>query len=514
MTVATFTPRTPRRTYNPADFMDGMDSLLSNTDFTPAIQAAIDAAAADPYGPGQVILPECNKPLYSPVIPKNGVDIIGQGWGKTVLRPQGALAAFRWVQSDGASPSNPLIDVKFADFEIDGSEQASGSYNSVIKGTYILWNYRCTWEHIYCHDTGATGLGNDNHATALYDDCLVEGCGRLGTAGVSPGASGIGIGTSAAWGTLVPTNGFGMKVVNCTTRGNKNHGVFFESQGAGDLQQSCQVINITSTNNGQYGLGDAGCNGLIVIGGSLKANTQAGFAAFEGSLAGVSAPGIRGKVIGVDSVSNGTHGFQVRATVAAGGGEYKFENCSGRSNTLSGVSINNGNSALTGVVVDGGDFYSNGEGGITVTSTGGAVNDLHVVDARAYNNGQTTAASVRSGFHASTALVRPYINGNHFYDNQGTKKQTYGINLSGAVTDGNISDNDLRGNLTGAINGQSNVSTGMYIGDNPGWTVAAGTPEANVTAPVGTVYKRTDGGAGTSMYVKEAGTGNTGWVGK
>lgn len=41
-----------------------------------------------------------------------------------------------------------------------------------------------------------------------------------------------------------------------------------------------------------------------------------------------------------------------------------------------------------------------------------------------------------------------------------------------------------------------------------------GTPEAAVTAPVGSMFMRIDGGAGTSFYVKESGTGNTGWVGK
>lgn len=42
----------------------------------------------------------------------------------------------------------------------------------------------------------------------------------------------------------------------------------------------------------------------------------------------------------------------------------------------------------------------------------------------------------------------------------------------------------------------------------------SGTPEAAVTAPIGAIYHRTDGGAGTSFYVKESGTGNTGWVAK
>jgi hypothetical protein len=42
----------------------------------------------------------------------------------------------------------------------------------------------------------------------------------------------------------------------------------------------------------------------------------------------------------------------------------------------------------------------------------------------------------------------------------------------------------------------------------------SGTPEAAVTAPVGTLYLRTNGGANTTLYVKESGTGNTGWVAK
>jgi hypothetical protein len=42
----------------------------------------------------------------------------------------------------------------------------------------------------------------------------------------------------------------------------------------------------------------------------------------------------------------------------------------------------------------------------------------------------------------------------------------------------------------------------------------SGSPEGSVTAPVGSTYQRQDGGAGTSFYVKESGTGNTGWVAK
>lgn len=41
-----------------------------------------------------------------------------------------------------------------------------------------------------------------------------------------------------------------------------------------------------------------------------------------------------------------------------------------------------------------------------------------------------------------------------------------------------------------------------------------GSPASVVTAPVGTLYLRADGGTGTTLYVKESGTGTSGWVAK
>lgn len=42
----------------------------------------------------------------------------------------------------------------------------------------------------------------------------------------------------------------------------------------------------------------------------------------------------------------------------------------------------------------------------------------------------------------------------------------------------------------------------------------AGSPEGVVSASIGTVWLRTDGGTGSTAYVKESGSGNTGWVAK
>lgn len=48
----------------------------------------------------------------------------------------------------------------------------------------------------------------------------------------------------------------------------------------------------------------------------------------------------------------------------------------------------------------------------------------------------------------------------------------------------------------------------------PGLYVSHGTPEGIIPAAVGSLTMRDDGAAGTSLYVKQAGTGTAGWVGK
>lgn len=62
------------------------------------------------------------------------------------------------------------------------------------------------------------------------------------------------------------------------------------------------------------------------------------------------------------------------------------------------------------------------------------------------------------------------------------------------------------------INSNGSIVKGGASG--PLWASGTSSPEGVVTAPVGSFYSRTDGGTGTSFYVKESGTGNTGWVAK
>lgn len=98
-------------------------------------------------------------------------------------------------------------------------------------------------------------------------------------------------------------------------------------------------------------------------------------------------------------------------------------------------------------------------------------------------------------------------------------------NTSGALADSVVIIGDT-GNITGVgtlgttgkitAGADIEVTTSIRVGGGSGPQILTGAddPEASVTAPVGSVYLRTGGGAGTTFYVKETGVGNTGWDAK
>lgn len=71
----------------------------------------------------------------------------------------------------------------------------------------------------------------------------------------------------------------------------------------------------------------------------------------------------------------------------------------------------------------------------------------------------------------------------------------------------------------GAVTADSMRATTVQVGaavNSPSVLSGMGTPEGSVLAVMGSLYLRTDGGAATSVYVKETGNGatKTGWVAK
>jgi len=84
-------------------------------------------------------------------------------------------------------------------------------------------------------------------------------------------------------------------------------------------------------------------------------------------------------------------------------------------------------------------------------------------------------------------------------------------------TEGSVEDQNKRiqiSDLDTRISSLRYIST-TYVGTTssfPKITAGTGSPESVVTGAVGSVYLRTDGGSTTSVYFKESGTGNTGWI--
>jgi hypothetical protein len=75
---------------------------------------------------------------------------------------------------------------------------------------------------------------------------------------------------------------------------------------------------------------------------------------------------------------------------------------------------------------------------------------------------------------------------------------------------------DTTGNVTLPV-GNLVIGTsgkGVTLPGGITWTSGSGSPEGVVTAPIGSLYSRSDGGLLTSLYVKQSGSGNTGWAGK
>ena len=97
------------------------------------------------------------------------------------------------------------------------------------------------------------------------------------------------------------------------------------------------------------------------------------------------------------------------------------------------------------------------------------------------------------------------------------KLNTRGLSLlelkaAAGQTDNLIEAYDTAGTLKWLVDENGRQRVGNDSG--PLLVSGTGTPEAAVTAPIGSLFLRTDGGAVTTLYVKESGAAATGWVAK
>jgi hypothetical protein len=208
--------------------------------------------------------------------------------------------------------------------------------------------------------------------------------------------------------------------------------------------------------------------------------------------------------LGVTSGGTGTGSVTSVSVASANGVSGTVANAS----TTPAITLALGAITPTSVVASGGGrFTGNGTfGGVTLGTSAqmeltGPTFAYLVLDDRSAGTGRRYAFG--SGF------TRPGVFGVYDYTSGTTRLEIDGTGtlLSGA-------DNGQA--LGSAPNRWANVFTRQIRPGSgaPIWTSGAGTPLGSISAPVGSLYTRTDGGAASTLYVKESGTDASGWVAK
>jgi hypothetical protein len=145
---------------------------------------------------------------------------------------------------------------------------------------------------------------------------------------------------------------------------------------------------------------------------------------------------------------------------------------------------------------------------------------FHFLDGEITNNARDGIAYAQGSIGS---VVSATITGNGRYGLAVRSGST--INASSCTITGNTPDLfipqggyvSLSSVVTGAGTLTKSIANITEVRPGPSgviWTSGAGTPEGVVAASRGSIFTRTDGGAGTTLYIKESGTGNTGWAAK
>ncbi|OBQ38759.1 MAG: hypothetical protein AN484_23950 [Aphanizomenon flos-aquae WA102] len=178
------------------------------------------------------------------------------------------------------------------------------------------------------------------------------------------------------------------------------------------------------------------------------------------------------------------------ATTPLGGSEVAPIVQSGTTVKAAVTSFTNGlNITPASVTVQTGNLFLNG----------GLASDVGLLKNTGQSFGLGADRWIGSDGTTTTWFYNVPTGGSHFFAvNQVNKLTVVGDNVNIPV-----------GNLVIGTSGK-----GVQLPGGITWTSGSGSPEGVVTAPVGSLYSRSDGGLLSSLYVKESGSGNTGWAGK
>lgn len=192
-------------------------------------------------------------------------------------------------------------------------------------------------------------------------------------------------------------------------------------------------------------------------------------------------------------------------------------------NIISNNSIIGRGATSAGILTLFGAAGCNADGSIVTGNTVVVRSASHAIVVASCRGAAVRGNTTRLEFDAGSAVVLAGVqlsvcNDCDVTDNTLIVRAEWGTNIAyrgvwelGAGSSGNrASNNTMRAStakLTSATHYATLNGSGIIVND-------AGPGAPNLTAGVGSIWRRTDGGAGTSLYVKEVGTDAAGWVGK
>ena len=416
-----------------------------------------------------------------------------------------------------------------------------------------------------CGTQGGTAIGGISIATGFVATAIANSTASgsysisAGYENISSSTYGVSIGAglkSKSYGGMVAGIYNDSSNATSATSSNPLNRIFQIGNGTSDVTRSNAM---TVLGNGKVGIGVLVPDSTLHIVGGLKyANGSQGAGKVLGSDANGGATWVAASTGGVTNIATGlglsggpitTTGTIILDTASvsvisrqraaatylplAGG-------------TLTGALINSTNGAtsapanrLTGTWFTGGTATTTKPqlliepAGTTSTawSTSGTGVGINAASGFTGNSIDVQLAGV-SKFSVSSSgqlFASNYISTASYYRNSSNNFHLFGSSTgSGALTLYNGAESDAPLLQFGGTSAsfpalkRSTTSLQVRLADDSGFAseqslylrFGTGTPEGVVTAPIGAFYSRTDGGAGTSLYVKESGVGNTGWIAK
>lgn len=200
----------------------------------------------------------------------------------------------------------------------------------------------------------------------------------------------------------------------------------------------------------------------------------------------------------VETIGNTGDGITHGTTVAGDILQATLDGCVSSSNGINGVHFETTTTAELRLKVIAGRYESNAVRNIAC----GRARDVWI------GGGLDSGAAGTAGINITNTCQRVTLSGIFL-------RSGVGITVGATIADLTITNVQHDGSSGTKLNANGQwYKTGGNTGHGTQWQGGTGSPEGVVTAVVGSTAMRSDGGAGTTSYVKESGTGNTGWVAK